>query len=174
MLMKLWVLVGIPLIACSLPVFAKAERDAGILPGSLEEQISISDHVDHVQLNSDVEKLGYKTMLQLYRKNLHPIMSTWGSYEADFQWLEKGVVYGMFLADTRVLEQKVVSCLNIAGIMCQGLEAPTMWHVRGLRRLGVSVDDAEIVCEIVKRVAGEFGGKGDAVDKWFKAKDVVV
>lgn len=172
--MKLWVLVGIPLIACSLPVFAKVERDAGLPLPNLEEQVSMSDHVGHVQLNSDVEQHGYETMLQLYRKNLHPIMSTWGSYEADFQWLEKGVVYGMFLADTRVLEQKVVSCLNIAGIMCQGLEAPTMWHVRGLRRLDVSVEDAEVVCDVVKRVAGEFGGKGDIVGEWFKAKDVVV
>ena len=43
----------------------------------------------------------------------------------------------------------------MSAIMAQGLGTPSVWHVRGLRRLGIGVDVVERVCEATK-TCGEY------------------
>jgi hypothetical protein len=170
MLMKEWTLVGIPLVITSVSALSSVESELGIPTISLEEQKSAS-HYEPLDISAPVETRGYAAMQRLYRHNLDPIMSTWGAHEADFQWLEKRVIYGLFLSDHSILDALETQVVLLSGIMCQGLNAPTMWHVRGLRRLDVGVEDAETVCSAVRRVAAWAGREtGD----WVRAADVEV
>ena len=170
MIMKLWILVGLPLAILALAAIAKAEKDAGMPVPPLEDQFRQSLY-SSLDTSDEIEDRGHAAMRLIYRANLDPIMASWGLHQADFEWLEKRVVYGLFLSDNRILDQVESECLNVAGIMCQGLERPTMWHIRGLRRLGVTKDNAEIVCNVIKKAAREIGGRTD-VDNWLNAVDV--
>ncbi|KAH7044598.1 hypothetical protein B0J12DRAFT_742413 [Macrophomina phaseolina] len=106
----------------------------------------------------------------LYRQHLPAIMATWGSHEADFRWLEESVIYGVFLSNHTVLSDLETSLVTASGIMVQGLKGPSLWHLRGLRRLGASRADVEavvrVVAECVKwaggRVKGATGEDGEA------------
>lgn len=58
----------------------------------------------------------------------------------------------------------------MTSIMCQGLHGQTIWHLRGLMRLGVSRDDVKEVVKAVKEV-GKWCGRED-VEGWAGAEAV--
>ena len=116
---------------------------------------------------------GRALLLHLYRSNLEPILETWGNHRADFHWLEERVVYGMFLSDARVISQVENEVMVIAGIMCQDLPGPTMWHIRGLRRLGVDVESAEAILECV-RIVARWAERDTTGRAWMRAADVSI
>jgi hypothetical protein len=168
--MKEWTLIGIPLTITAATALAAAEASIGIpIPGP-HTQLADS-HYTPLTVDAATEDRGSTALHTLYRSNLAPIMASWGAHEADFAWLEKRVIYGLFLSDYDVLSRLETQCVILSAIMCQGLEVPSMWHVRGLRRLGVGVEDAEAVCECVKMVA-RWCGKETA--GWVRAEDVSV
>lgn len=105
------------------------------------------------RIDEATEQRGTAFLQQLYRQNLEPIFSTWGSHRADFEWLEKTVIYGLFLSDHTVLSPVETELVVLSAIMCQGLRGPTVWHLRGLRRLGVSAKDVEGVQRVVELTA---------------------
>lgn len=47
-----------------------------------------------------------------------------------------------------------------------------MWHLRGLRRLGVSEEDVERVQEAVGMVAKWAGKSAEEVDGWVRVREV--
>jgi len=57
----------------------------------------------------------------------------------------------------------------LSAIMCQGYRMPTIWHLRGLRRLGVSEDDVEKVQSTIEAVA-IWAGK--SIEGWPRVTDV--
>jgi hypothetical protein len=122
-----------------------------------------------LDINTAIPDRGTKFLQRLYRENLAPICSSWGTYGADFMWMERAVIYGLFLSDHEVLSAVEAELVILASIMCQGLSAPTIWHLRGLRRLGVSEDDVESVQKAIEAVA-TWAGK--SVEGWPRVKDV--
>jgi hypothetical protein len=167
MLMKQWTVIGIPLAISAVFQLAQAEKDAGMPVPSLDEQTE-SSYYRHLDL-STVEPRGQDSMRAIYRTNLEPIIRLWGAHQADFQWLEERVIYGLFLADPTFLSLEERSLVVLSSIMAQALPAPTMWHIRGLRRLGVAEEDAETVCDVIKMV-GRWCGRDTSV--WNRAADV--
>jgi hypothetical protein len=168
MLMKQSQLIGIPLTISALAQIVKVEAELGIPIPSREEQEENSRY-KNMEATAELEARGENTMRTLYRSNLDQIMSTWNAHQVDFEWLEKRIIYGLFLSDHEILDPVETEILVLASIMCQGLESPTMWHIRGLRRLGISVEDTEKVCDIVK-MGARFSGK--ETSGWLMAKDV--
>lgn len=57
----------------------------------------------------------------------------------------------------------------LSAIMCQGYRAPTIWHLRGIRRLGVSEDDVEMVQSSIEAVAT---WSGKSIEGWPRVGDV--
>lgn len=108
-------------------------------------------------------------MQTLYKENLAPIFTSLGSNGPLVEWLDRSLIYGLFLADHRVLSPVESELVILTCIMCQGLRAPTMWHMRGLRRLGVSEEDAEAVQSAVEAVAR---WAGRSVEGWARVRDV--
>ena len=123
----------------------------------------------NIDFNDEIPNRGTEFLQQLYRKNLAPICSSWGSFASDFMWMERSVIYGLFLSDHDILSAVEAELVILTSIMCQGLGAPTIWHLRGLRRLGVSEADTESVQQAVEAVAT---WSGRSVEGWPRVKDV--
>ena len=122
--------------------------------------------------NVDIDAVmdrGTKFIQQIYKENLSPIFSSWGSYKPDFEWMEKAVIYGLFLSDHDLLSAVESELVTLSAIMCQGIAAPTLWHLRGLRRLGVSDDDVELVQRAIEAVA-KWAGRD--VQGWPRVTDI--
>ena len=108
-------------------------------------------------------------MHTIYKSNLEPIMSTWGSHRADFDFLETNVIYGLFLADHSVLDQVEAEIVTLCSIMCQGLKGPTMWHLRGLLRMDVAREDVESMKRATMMVA-DWCGK--STEGWAELEEI--
>ncbi|GME58780.1 hypothetical protein GTA08_BOTSDO11281 [Neofusicoccum parvum] len=181
-LLKEWTLIGIPLVITAAASLGAAEREAGLFPATPDPNAPASSSSTPPALGAasvlsaryasgldvapgtDVSTRGAAHLHRLYRHHLPAIMATWGSHEADFRWLEESVIYGLFLADHAVLSDLETSLVTVTGIMCQGLKGPTLWHLRGLRRLGVSKGDVEAVVRCVAECVAWAGGRVAGVE----------
>ena len=75
---------------------------------------------------------------RFYGSELNGIFQGWGAHAADFEWLAKNIIYGMFFSDESVLDTVETELIVYSAITCQDLRNPTRRHLRGLRRFGVS------------------------------------
>ncbi|EEH44151.2 uncharacterized protein PADG_00440 [Paracoccidioides brasiliensis Pb18] len=163
LLMKEWTLVGIPTVLMAVSALAKVERYVSA------ENTGLDEKRKNIDFEKDITERGTKLIELLYKQNLQSIFDTWGSYREEFVWLEKSVIYGLFLADQSVLSKEETLLVTLPGIMCQGWPGPAMWHLRGLRRIGLSVEDVEKVQQAVEAVA-VWAGK--SVEGWPRVTDI--
>ncbi|KAL2012803.1 hypothetical protein VTN00DRAFT_328 [Thermoascus crustaceus] len=162
LLMKEWTLVGIPAVVIALTTLAKVEKYK-------EENVQVPEKRKNIDIHTTIPSRGTKFLQQLYRENLAPIFASWGSYGPDFEWMERTVLYGLFLSDHEILSAVETELVSLPAIMCQGWPAPTIWHLRGFRRLGVSEGDVELVQRGIEAVAT---WAGRSVEGWPRVKDV--
>jgi hypothetical protein len=176
--MKEWTLVGVTPIVYAVTALGKAEtafyEKRGFKleeapPPSEDGLLGFPDKRKNIDFNTHIPDRGTKFLQQLYRQNLAPICASWGSFASDFMWMERSVIYGLFLSDHEILSAVEAELVILTGIMIQGLSAPTIWHLRGLRRLGVSEEDTEKVQLAIEAVAG-WSGRG--VEGWPRVKDI--
>ncbi|KAJ9235460.1 hypothetical protein DTO169E5_6176 [Paecilomyces variotii] len=163
LLMKEWTLVGIPVVVIAITALAKVEK------GVKEEDVKVPEKRKSIDINSAIPERGTKFLQAVYKENLAPIFASWGSYGPDFEWMEKAVIYGLFLSDHEILSPVETELVCVSAIMCGGWRAPTIWHLRGLRRMGVSEADVEMVQQAIEIVA-KWSGKD--VTGWPRVKDV--
>ncbi|PGH16738.1 hypothetical protein AJ79_01611 [Helicocarpus griseus UAMH5409] len=163
LLMKEWTLVGIPSVLMGVSALAKVERFVSA------ENTGLQGKRQNIDFETDITERGTKLIQLLYKQNLEPIFNTWGSYKEEFAWLEKSVIYGLFLADQSVLSEVETLLVTLPSIMCQGWPGPAMWHLRGLRRLGRSEEDVEKVQQAVEAVA-VWAGK--SIEGWPRVTDI--
>ena len=95
---------------------------------------------------------------------------TWGSHRADFEYLEKNIIYGLYLSDHEILSAVEAEIVILTAIMCQGLRSPTIWHLRGLQRLGIGAEDIEAL-EVAIEAIAEWSGR--ETSSWPRVADVV-
>ncbi|KAH8690766.1 hypothetical protein BGW36DRAFT_364329 [Talaromyces proteolyticus] len=175
LLMKEWTLVGIPPVVYGVTALGKAEtarnekRGIKIEPPSEEGLLEFPQHRKNLDMNESIPDRGTKFLQSLYKENLAPICASWGTFASDFMWMERAVIYGLFLSDHEVLSAVEAELVILASIMTQGLSAPTIWHLRGLRRLGVNEADTESVQQAIEAVAT---WSGRSVEGWPRVKDV--
>ncbi|KAI9897814.1 hypothetical protein N3K66_007670 [Trichothecium roseum] len=100
--------------------------------------------------------------------------STLGLFDdhPDFAWISKNITYGLYLSDRQVLDDLETELVVLAGIMIQNLRKETHWHIRGIRRLGVPVEDVRVVWDCVQLVADFLGLKLTRVPSVDDVKDV--
>ncbi|KAI9720180.1 MAG: hypothetical protein M1812_002998 [Candelaria pacifica] len=158
--MKVWTLVGIPKVIEAVVALAKVEA-----VGDVESEGT----KDGVKLDKELERRGTESIGKIYRDNLQPIFNSFGSHANDFEWLEKNIIYGLFLSDNSVLSDVETQLVTVPAMLCQGLKGPTMWHLRGTRRLGVSEEDVEGVQVAVEMVA-KWAGR--STEGWARVKDI--
>lgn len=108
-------------------------------------------------------------MQAIYKQNLSPIFTSLGSCGPLIQWIDEAIVYGLFLADHSLLSPVESELVTLPAIMCQGLRSPTLWHLRGLRRVGVEEEHIEGMQKVVEKVAG---WAGTSTEGWPRVRDV--
>ena len=64
-------------------------------------------------------------------------------------WISANITYGLYLSDHSILDAIDTEIVVLSGIMIQNLKRETGWHLRGLRRVGVDHEDAEVVQQCV-------------------------
>lgn len=108
------------------------------------------------------EARGVRWFERLYQGNADDTLQLFEAHR-DFAWLSTNITYGLFLGDRAVLDDLETEIIVLAAIMSQDLKTETHWHIRGLRRLGVSSHDAKVVWDCVQQVAGFYGSRLDRV-----------
>lgn len=71
--------------------------------------------------------------------------------------MTREITYGLYLSDHSILGPVETELVVLAGIMMQNLERETGWHLRGMRRIGVSAEDVEAVQLCIEKVAAYCG-----------------
>ena len=151
-LMKIWPVTGIPTVITAVSHLAAAEHEAGAVePPPLDMQRAQSHYLPK-DIGPGTAAEGDAFIHAVYRHHLEPIMAAWGAHRADFDWLQKRVIYGLFLSDHAILDPKETLMLTMTAMLCQELKPPAFWHVRGLRRMGVSREATYIVMQSVRDV----------------------
>lgn len=64
-------------------------------------------------------------------------------------WISTDITYGLYLSDHTILDAIDTETVVLSGIMIQNLKKETGWHLRGMRRVGVSQEDVELVHQCV-------------------------
>ncbi|KAE8369600.1 hypothetical protein BDV27DRAFT_120566 [Aspergillus caelatus] len=99
---------------------------------------------------------GVAWLEKLYARNTTGTLDLFRAHQ-DFGWLSKEITYGLFLSDRGVLDDLDTQMVVLPAIMSQNLKNETHWHIRGTRRLGVSMEDVKVVWECIQLVAGFYG-----------------
>lgn len=84
-------------------------------------------------------------------------------------WTTEFVIYGLFLADLTVLSALENELVILSSTMGQGAGRTTMFHLKGLRRIGVNASDAAAIQSVVELVA-QYLGKDTS--NWPRTKEV--
>ncbi|KAK8069421.1 hypothetical protein PG994_006037 [Apiospora phragmitis] len=101
---------------------------------------------------------GLGWMRKLYTGDTNSTLALFDDHK-DFAWISQNITYGLYLSDRQVLDDLGTEVIVLAAIMIQNLPKETRWHIRGIRRLGVSVDDVKVVWNAVQTIAQFLGVK---------------
>ncbi|KAK6433987.1 hypothetical protein LTR95_009827 [Oleoguttula sp. CCFEE 5521] len=99
---------------------------------------------------------GRQWLDQIYRANHAATQRTLAAHK-DFEWLSEEITYGLYLSDHSILDGVDTELVVLSGIMMQNLRRETGWHLRGIRRIGVSQKDVERIHQCIELVAAFCG-----------------
>ncbi|KAH7377457.1 hypothetical protein BKA64DRAFT_688167 [Cadophora sp. MPI-SDFR-AT-0126] len=108
------------------------------------------------QTGADTIERGNTWLNTLYKGNLSTPTSHFAAHK-DFEYISRQITYGFYLSDHTILKPVETELVTLTGIMIQNLPLETAWHLRGTRRVGVSIEDVEIIQQCIEMVA-EYGG----------------
>lgn len=108
------------------------------------------------QCDEDNLKRGMEWLQKIYTGNTESTLGLFDDHK-DFAWVSKNITYGLFLSDRQVLDDLETEIVTFSSIMIQNLKLETHWHIRGMRRIGVSAKDVKVVWDAVQQVAGYLG-----------------
>ncbi|KAK8120163.1 hypothetical protein PG999_004283 [Apiospora kogelbergensis] len=101
---------------------------------------------------------GMSWMSKIYTGDANSTIALFDDHR-DFAWISQNITYGLYLSDRQVLDDLGTEIIVLAAIMIQNLPKETRWHIRGIRRLGVSIDDVKVVWNAVHIYAQFLGIK---------------
>jgi hypothetical protein len=84
----------------------------------------------------------------IYKQNLSTATDKFAAHK-DFDFISREITYGFYLSDHSILGPVETELVVLSGIMIQNLPLETAWHLRGTRRVGVSMEDVELIQQCV-------------------------
>lgn len=99
---------------------------------------------------------------KIYARDAERTLALFDAHQ-DFRWISTEITYGLYLSDRQVLDDLDTEIVVLVGIMIQNLQLETHWHIRGTRRIGVSLEDVKKLVGCVKQVGDFMGTKLDRV-----------
>ncbi|KAJ4351748.1 uncharacterized protein N0V89_007091 [Didymosphaeria variabile] len=106
--------------------------------------------------DSENHERGMSWLRQIYTHNTDSTLSLFDAHK-DFRWISTEITYGLYLSDRQNLDDIDTEVVVLVGIMIQNLPLETAWHIRGSRRIGISLEDVKTMMDCVRKV-GEFMG----------------
>ncbi|RDW88382.1 hypothetical protein BP6252_00414 [Coleophoma cylindrospora] len=100
----------------------------------------------------------------IYKHNLGTSIGPLAAHR-DFDKISREITYGLYLSDMSILNEIETELVVLSGILIQNLPRESTWHLRGLRRVGASMEDVEIVQQCVEMVAEYAGVKLDRLPR---------
>ncbi|PBP17140.1 hypothetical protein BUE80_DR012070, partial [Diplocarpon rosae] len=111
---------------------------------------------EHWQAGPENLERGEKWLKTIYQGNLSISTDPFKAHK-DFDFISRQITYGFYLSDHTIIGPVETELVVLTGIMIQNLPLETAWHLRGIRRVGVSVEDVETVQQCIELV-GKYGG----------------
>lgn len=100
------------------------------------------------QAGTENRERGEKWLNTIYQGNLSTATDQFKAHK-DFDFISREITYGFYLSDHSILGPVETELVTLAGIMIQNLPLETAWHLRGTRRIGVSMGDVETIQQCV-------------------------
>ncbi|KAJ5692904.1 hypothetical protein N7462_002327 [Penicillium macrosclerotiorum] len=146
-------LLGIPKPAEAIIAISRVEPE-NEMDTSFSREGWQCDHKNHER--------GMSWLQKIYAQNTEALFDLFKRHR-DFGFIVSEVAYGLHLSDRQELGDIETELVVLPAVMAQNLPRMTYWHVRGTRRLGVSKEDVQMVCECVREVARFCGYELDRV-----------
>ncbi|KAK5138405.1 hypothetical protein LTR08_003466 [Meristemomyces frigidus] len=146
-LVKLVSVVGVPKPLEAVFCMGEVER---------EEDKDYSFSREHWQSGEENKKRGEQWLAQIYRHNDNKTKDMMAAHK-DLRWLSVEITYGLYLSDHTILDGIDTELVVLSGIMLQNLPRETGWHLRGIRRIGVSFENVELIQQCIEKVAAFCG-----------------
>ncbi|WEW56590.1 hypothetical protein PRK78_002037 [Emydomyces testavorans] len=138
----------VPIIGVCRPL----EAIFGISKIEREEDKDYSFSREHWQSGPANHARGKAWLDRIYKHNILSIDDSFASHK-DFGWVSSEITYGLYLSDHSIINDVETELVVLSGIMVQNLTSETHWHLRGTRRVGVSMEDVEKVHQCIELVA---------------------
>lgn len=100
------------------------------------------------EAGAENRKRGEEWLNQIYKGNLSASTDHFVAHR-DFDFISREITYGFYLSDHSILGPVETELIVLSGIMIQNLPLETAWHLRGIRRVGVSMEDVETIQQCV-------------------------
>jgi hypothetical protein len=111
---------------------------------------------EHWSNNEANHERGVGWLGRVYTRNTDDTLALFDAHR-DFRWISTDITYGLYLSDRQVLDDVDTEVVVLVGIMIQNLPLETMWHIRGSRRIGISLDDVKAMMACVREIAAFMG-----------------
>ncbi|KAM5472473.1 hypothetical protein MauCBS54593_003065 [Microsporum audouinii] len=138
----------VPIIGVCRPL----EAILGIAKVEKEEDKDYSFSREHWQSGEQNHERGMSWLSRIYQSNLDGIQHSLAAHR-DFFWISTEITYGLYLSDHSILNDVETELVVLSGIMIQNLRHETHWHLRGMRRIGITSQDVELVHQCIELVA---------------------
>jgi hypothetical protein len=158
-LVKLVSIIGVCKPLEAILAIAKVER-----PEDRDYSFSRKDWAN----DSENHVRGMDWLRKIYTHNTDKTLALFDAHK-DFSWISTEITYGLYLSDRQVLNDIDTEVVVLVGIMIQNLPLETAWHIRGSRRIGISLEDVKTMMDCVRKV-GEF--MGTKLDRIPSADDI--
>lgn len=146
-------LIGLPKTAEALLAISKVQTDDD-LDSSFSREGWMCNGSNHTR--------GMNWLQRIYAQNVTSLFEMFKNHR-DFWFYITEICYGLHLSDRQILDDLETEMVVLPAVMGQNLPRETFWHMRGMRRLGVSKEDVEMVCDCVKDIARFCGRELDRI-----------
>ncbi|EPS35323.1 hypothetical protein H072_11292 [Dactylellina haptotyla CBS 200.50] len=95
---------------------------------------------------------GKEWLGKIYRHNMKGNDDKFVAHK-DFGWISYNITYGLYLSDHSILDPIETEIIVLGGILIQNLPTVSNFHLRGARRLGISMEDVEAMQVCSEKIA---------------------
>ncbi|CAG8908435.1 unnamed protein product [Penicillium egyptiacum] len=132
------------------------------LPKPLEALLNINKFVSEEDAECSFTREGWQRddtnhargmdwLKSIYAHNTSSLLALFKNHP-DFGFWVADITYGLVLSDRQVLDDVDTELVVLPAVMGQDMPRTTYWHIRGIRRLGISKEDVGMVMECVRLV----------------------
>ena len=98
----------------------------------------------------------------IYAQNTSALFDLFKRHRDRGFWVGE-IAYGLHLSDRQVLDDVDTQMAVLPAVMGQNLPRETYWHIQGTRRVGVSKEDVQMVCDCVRKMSRFCGVELDQI-----------